>query len=179
MLSYVGPRYDDLVEIYCHAHWGNPNFRREDVWESGKLYPWDHPEMYLAPNLPGSTPKKATTAHLNAEGDSSDLEEMGHKDLVDLVKRLLEERASKPPQLTNPNKDATVAGHVTMNQESFVQSSKAILQGLAEGGYIHAKTPKFECFFGDDKKTKLNFDRLERQVLSAAITHSGAAIKQV
>ena len=33
MLSHVGPRYDDLVEIYCHAHWGNPNpnFRREDV----------------------------------------------------------------------------------------------------------------------------------------------------
>ena len=101
--------------------------------------PWDHPEMYLPPNLPGSTPKKAAIAHLNAEGDFPDLEAMGHKDLVDLVKRLLEERASKPPQLTNPNKDATVAGHVTMNQESFVQSSQAILQGLADGGYIHAK----------------------------------------
>ena len=114
--------------------------------------------LYLPPNLPGSTPKKATTAHLNAEGDSPDLEEMGNKDLVDLVKRLLKERTSKPPQLTNPNKDATVAGHVTMNQESFVQSSQAILQGLAEGGYIHAKTPKFKCFFGDDKKNKLDFD---------------------
>ena len=42
-----------------------------------------------------------------------------------------------------------------MNQESFVQSSQAILQGLAESGYIHTKTPKFECFFGDDKKNKL------------------------
>ena len=31
-----------------------------------------------------------------------------------------------------------------MNQESFIQSSQAIPQGLAEGGYIHAKTPKFE-----------------------------------
>ena len=122
--------------------------------------------------------KLPTTAHLNAVGDSPDLEEMDHKDLVDLVKRLLEERASKPPQLTNPNKDATVAGHVTMNQESFVQSSQAILQGLAEGGYIHAKTPKFECVFGDDKKNKLDFDMLERQVLSATTTHSGAAIKQ-
>ena len=45
-----------------------------------------------------------------------------------------------------------------MNQESFVQSSQAILQGLAEGGYIHTKTPKFECFFGDEKKNKLDFD---------------------
>ena len=161
MLSHVGPKYDDLVEIYCHAHWGNPNpnFRREDIWESGKLYPWDHPEMlHLPPSLPGSTPKKATTAHPNAEGDSPELEEMGHRELVDLVKKLLEERASRQAQLTNPSKDATVAGHVTMNQEFFVQSSQAILQGLAEGGYIHAKTPKFESFFGDDKKNKLDFD---------------------
>ena len=103
--------------------------------------------FYLPPNLPGSTPKKATTAHPKAEGDSPDLEDMDHRELVDLVKRLLEERASRQPQLTNPNKDATVAGHVTMNQESFVQSSQVILQGLAEGGYIHAKTPKFESFF--------------------------------
>ena len=81
MLSHVEPKYDDLVEIYCHAHWGdpNPNFRREDVWESGKLYPWYHPEMlYLPPNFPGFTPKKATTAHPKAEGDSPDLEDMGH-----------------------------------------------------------------------------------------------------
>ena len=30
ILSHVGPRYDDLVEIYCHAHWGspNPNFKK-------------------------------------------------------------------------------------------------------------------------------------------------------
>ena len=45
-----------------------------------------------------------------------------------------------------------------MNQESFVQSSQAILQGIAESGYIHAKTPKFESFFGDDQKNKLDFD---------------------
>ena len=97
------------------------------MWESGKLYPWDHPEMlYLPPNFPGSTPKKATTAHSNTEGDSPHLEEMGHRELVDLVKRLLEEKASRQPQLTNPNKDATVASHVTMNQESFVQSSQAM-----------------------------------------------------
>ena len=37
---------------------------------------------------------------------------------------------------------------------------------------------KFESFFGDEKKNKLDFDMWERQVLSAATTHSGAAIKQ-
>ena len=93
---------------------------------------------------------------------------MGHHELVDLVKQLLVERASKPTSLTNPNKDVSVAGHTSVNQESLVQSSQAILQGLAEGGYIHAKTPKFESFFGDDKKNKLDFDMWERQVLSAA-----------
>ena len=60
-----------------------------------------------------------------------------------------------------------------MNQESFVQSSQAILQGLAEGGYIHTKTLKSECFLGDEKKNKLDFDMWERQILSAATTHSG------
>ena len=142
-------------------------------------YPWDHPEMWhLPPDLPGSTPKKAAAAHPNAEGVSTDIEDMGHRELADLVKRLLEERASRQQPFVNPNKDNTVAGHVTMNQESFVQSSQAILQGLAEGGYIHAKTPKFESLFGDDKKNKLDFDMWERQVLSAATSHSGAAIKQ-
>ena len=86
----------------------------------------------------------------------------------------MEERNSKQP-IPTPVKYITVAGHVSMNQESFVQSSQSILQGLAEGGYIYTKTPKFECFFGDEKK---NFDMWERQILSAATTHSGAAIKQ-
>ena len=103
---------------------------------------------------------------------------MNHQELVDLVKELLQERANRRPP-TIPNKDIPLAGHVTMNQESFVQSSQAILQGLAEGGYIHTKTPKFECFFGDDKKNKLDFDMWERQILPAATSHSGAAIKQV
>ena len=155
MLSHVGPKYDDLVDIYCYAHWGipHPSYRREDIWEAGTLQPMEHPEMlYLPPNLPGSTPKKPDMVKVPTEGDLPSLEEMVHQELVDLVKKLLEERASKPTPLTNPSKDATVAGHVSMNQESFVQSSQAILQGLAEGGYIHAKTPKFESFFGDDKK---------------------------
>ena len=102
---------------------------------------------------------------------------MNHQELVDLVKELLQERANRPTSI-NPNKDIPLAGHVTMNQESFVQSSQAILQGLAEVGYIHAKTPRFECFFGDDKKNKLDFDMWERQILSATTSHSSVAIRQ-
>ena len=157
MLSHVGPIYDDLVNVYCHAHWGSPHpsFRREDVWEAGTLQPMEHPEMlYLPPSLPGSTPKKPEMVRNPTEGNLSDPEEMGHHELVDLVKELL------------------------VDQESLAQSSQAILQGLAEGGYIHAKTPKFESFFGEDKKNKLDFDMWERQVLSAATTHSGTAVKQ-
>ena len=129
MLSHVGPKYDDLVNIYCHAHLGSPHpsFRREDVWEAGTLQPMEHPEMlYLPPDLPGSTPRKPEMVRNPTEGN----------ELIDLVKKLLVERASKPTSLTNPSKDATFAGHVSMNQESLVQSSQAILQGLAEGGYI-------------------------------------------
>ena len=112
-----------------------------------------------------------------AREGNPELEDMNHQELVDLVKELLQERANRPIS-TNPSKDFPLAGHVTMNQESFVQSNQAILQSLAEGGYIHAKTPKFECFFGDDKKNKLDFDMWERQILSAATSHSNAAIKQ-
>ena len=130
--------------------------------------------LYLPPNLPCSTPKKANLIPSQTREEIPDLEDMNHQELVDLVKELLKERANRLP----PNKDIPLAGHVTMNQESFVQSSQAILQGLAEGGYIHTKTPKFECFFGDDKKNKLDFDMWERQILSAATSHSGAAIKQ-
>ena len=181
MLSHVGPKYEDLVDLYCQAYWGepHPSFRKEDVWVQGSLQPMEHPEMlYLPPTLPGSTPKKASIAKPQSRSDLPSLEEMGQQELVDLVKQLLEERANRPTSLSNPNKDATVAGHTSMNQESFIQSSQAILQGLAEGGYIHAKTPKFESFFGDDKKNKLDFDMWERQVLSAATTHSGTAVKQ-
>ena len=178
MLSHVGPKYEDLVDLYCQAHLGepHPSFRKEDVWVQGSLQPMEHPEMlYLPPNLPGSTPKKAKSQPRN---DPPRLEEMGQQELVELVKQLLEERANRQTPLSNPNKDATVAGHTSMNQESLIQNSQAILQGLAEGGYIRAKTPKFESFFGDEKKNKLDFDMWERQVLSAATTHLGAAIKQ-
>ena len=162
MLSHVGPKYDDLVDTYCHAHWGSshPSYRREDIWEAGTLQPMEHPEMlYLPPNLPGSTPKKPDMVKEPTGGNLPSLEEMRHHELVDLVKKLLAERASKLTPLTNPSKDA-------------------ILQGLAEGEYIHAKTPKFESIFGDDKKNKLDFEMWERQVLSAVTIHSGTAVKQ-
>ena len=181
MLSHVGPKYEDLVDLYCQAHLGepHPSFRKEDVWVQGSLQPMEHPEMlYLPPNLPGSTPKKANIAKPQSRSDLPSLEEMGQQELVELVKQLLEERANRQTPLSNPNKDATVVGHTSMIQESLIQSSQAILQGLAEGGYIHAKTPKFESFFGDEKKNKLDFDMWERQVMSAATTHSGVAIKQ-
>ena len=55
-----------------------------------------------------------------------ELEDINHQELVDLVKELLQERANGPPP-TNTNKDIPLGGHVTMNQESFVQSSQAIL----------------------------------------------------
>ena len=157
----------------------HPSFRKEDVWVQGSLQPMEHPEMlYLPPNLPGSTPKKANIAKPQSRSDFPNSEEMGQQELVELVKQLWEERANRQTPLSNPNKDVTVAGHTSMNQESLIQNSQAILQGLAEGGYIHAKTPKFESFFGDEKKNKLDFDMWERQVMSAATTHSGAAIKQ-
>ena len=72
MLSHVGPMYDDLVDIYCHAHWDNPHpsYRKEDIWKAGTLQPLEHPKMlYLPPDLPWSTPKKADMAKVHTEGD--------------------------------------------------------------------------------------------------------------
>ena len=40
------------------------------------------------------------------------------------------------------------------------------------------KLQSLKAFFGDEKKNKLDFDMWERQVLSAATTHAGSAIKQ-
>ena len=123
MLSHVGPKYEDLVDLYCQAHLGepHPSFRKEDVWVQGSLQPMEHPEMlYLPPNLPGSTPKKAKPQPRN---DPPRLEEMGQQELVELVKQLLEERANRQAPLSNPTKDTTLAGHTSMNQESLIQNS--------------------------------------------------------
>ena len=51
-----------------------------------------------------------------------------------------------------------------MNQESFLQCSQIMLQGLADKGFIHAKSPKFDLFFGMKDKNKIEFDMWERQV---------------
>ena len=125
MLSHVEPKFEDLVEIYCHAHWHqlDPNFRLEDVWRSETLLHLDHPEiLYLPPSLPGSTPKKANVIPSQAREETSELEDRNHQELVDSVKELLQERTNRPTP-TNPSKKIPLAGHVTMNQESFVQSS--------------------------------------------------------
>ena len=80
--------------------------------------------------------------------------------------------------MTNPNKDVSVDGHVSVNQESLVQSSQAILQGLAEGGCIMLKPQSLKVSLVMTRKTNSMFDMWERQVLSAATTHSGSAVKQ-
>ena len=98
MLSHVGPKYEDLVDLYCQAYWGEPHprFRKEDVLVQGSLQPREHPEMlYLPLTLPGSTPKKASTAKPQSGSDPPSLEEMGQQELLDLVKQLLEEGANR------------------------------------------------------------------------------------
>ena len=130
MLSHVGPKYEDLVDLYCQAYWGepHPSFRKEDVWIQGSLQPMEHPEMiYLPLTLPGSTHKRDRTAQPQSENDPRKLEEMGQQELIELVRQLFEERANRP--LSNPDKDATVAGHTSINQESFIQSSKLFCKG--------------------------------------------------
>ena len=74
----------------------------------------EHPEiLYLPPNLPGSTPKKANLIPSQAREETTDLEDMNHQELVDLVE-LLQEIANRPPP-TNPSKDIPLVGHVTLN----------------------------------------------------------------
>ena len=48
----------------------------------------------MPPSLIGSTPKKAST---QSRGNPPKVEDMEHHELVDLVKKLMEERSSKPP----------------------------------------------------------------------------------
>ena len=43
---------------------------------------------------------------------------------------------------------------------------------------IFTPKPQSLKFFGEEKKNKIDFDIWERQILSAATSHSGAAIKQ-
>ena len=60
-------------------HQPDPYFRLEDVWRPGKLLPTEHPEiLYLPPNLPGSTPKKANLIPSQTREETPDLEETNH-----------------------------------------------------------------------------------------------------
>ena len=112
---------------------------------------------------------------------------MGHDELIELAQKLLREKEgrSKPQTHLNPNPplplDFTETGNIPnpgMNQESFLQCSQVMLQGLADKGFIHAKSPKFDLFFGMKDKNKIEFDMWERQVLAAATDHSDTAIRQ-
>ena len=65
-----------------------------------------------------------------------------------------------------------------MNQVSFLQCSQVMLQGLADKGFIHAKSHKFDLFFGMKDKNKVEFGIWERKVLATATHHSDTAIRQ-
>ena len=112
---------------------------------------------------------------------------MGHGELLELVQKLLKEKEERPkPQAhLHPNPppplDFTETGNIPnpgMNQESFLQCSQNMLRGLADKGFIHAKSPKFDLLFGMKDKNKIEFDMWERQVLAAATDHSDTAIRQ-
>ena len=111
---------------------------------------------------------------------------MGHGELIELVQKLLKEKEEKPKPQTHlhpnppPPLDFTESGNIPnpgMNQESFLQCSQIMLHGLADKGFIHAKSPKFDLFFGMKDKNKIEFDMWERQVLAAATDHSDTAIR--
>ena len=141
---------------------------------------------YLPPQF-DSTPKKAIPQPISTVRQPKSIQDMGHDELIELVQKLLKEKEerSKPQTHLHPNPppplDFTETGNIPnpgMNQESFLQCSQIMLQGLADKGFIHAKSPKFDLFFGMKYKNKIEFDMWERQVLAAATDHSDTAIRQ-
>ena len=91
-------------------------------------------------------------AFTQSRGNPPKIEDMEHHELVGLVWKLMKERSSKPP-IPTPVKDTTVAGHVSMNQESFVQSSQAILQGLGKMGIFIPKPQSLNVSLEMRKRT--------------------------
>ena len=80
---------------------------------------------------------------------------MGHGELIELVQKLLKEKEERPKPQTHlhPNPPPPfdlqkLEIYLTpgMNQESFLQCSQIMLQGLADKGFIHAKIPNLICF---------------------------------
>ena len=188
MLTSVSS-YPDLVDIYCYAFekQSHPSFVREDIFEPGQLPVSESIEVWYLPPQFGSTPKKAIPQPVSTDRQPKSIHDMGHGELFELVQKLLKEKEEKPkPQVhLHPNPppplDFTESGNIPnpgMNQESFLQCSQIMLQGLADKGFIHAKSPKFDLFFGMKDKNKIEFDMWERQVLAAATDHSDTAIRQ-
>ena len=188
MLTSVSS-YTDLVDTYCYAFekQPHPSFMREDIFEPGQLPVSESIEVWYLPPQFGSTPKKAIPQPTSTVRHPKSIQDMGHDELIELVQKLLKdkEERSKPQTHLNPNPpppfDFTEAGNIPnpgMNQESFLQCSQVMLQGLADKGFIHAKSPKFDLFFCMKDKNKIEFDMWERQVLAAATDHSDTAIRQ-
>ena len=188
MLTSVSS-YTDLVDTYCYAFekQPHPSFMREDIFEPGQLPVTESIEVWYLPPQFGSTPKKAIPQPISTVRQPKSIQDMGHDELLELVQKLLKEKeeTSKPQTHLNPNSppplDFTETGNIPnpgMNQESFLQCSQVMLQGLADKGFIHAKSPKFDLFFGMKDKNKIEFDMWERQVLAAAADHSDTAIRQ-
>ena len=188
MLTSVSS-YPELVDIYCYAFdkQSHPSFVREDIFEPGQLPVSESIEVWYLPPQFGSTPKKAIPQPASTGRQPKSIQDMGHGELLDLVQKLLKEKEEKPKPQTHlhPNPplplDFTESGNIPnpgMNQESFLQCSQIMLQGLADKGFIHAKSPKFDLFFGMKDKNKIEFDMWERQVLAAATDHSDTAIRQ-
>ena len=188
MLTSVSS-YTDLVDTYCYAFekQPHPSFMREDIFEPGQLPVTESTEDWYLPPQFGSTPKKAIPQPISTVRQPKSIQDMGHDELIELVQKLLKEKEerAKPQTHLNPNPlpplDFTETGNIPnpgMNQESFLQCSQVMLQGLADKGFIHAKSPKFDLFFGMKDKNKIEFDMWERQVLAAATDHSDTAIRQ-
>ena len=188
MLTSVSS-YPDLVDTYCYAFdkQSHPSFVREDIFEPGQLLVSESIEVWYLPPQFGSTPKKVIPQPVSTARQPKSIQDMDHGELLELVQKLLKKKEEKPkPQAhLHPNPpppfDVTETGNIPnpgMNQESFLQCSQIVLQGLADKGFIHAKSPKFDLFFGMKDKNKIEFDMWERQVLAAATDHSDTAIRQ-
>ena len=188
MLTSVGS-YTDLVDIYFYAFEKQPHssFMREDIFDPGQLPVSESIEVWYLPPQFGSTPKKAMPQSTSTVRHPKSIQDMSHDELTELVQKLLREKEerTKPQTHLNPNPppplDFSVARNIPnpgMNQESFLQCSQVMLQGLSDKGSIHAKSPKFVFFFAMKDKNKVEFDMWERQVLAAATDHSDTAIRQ-